>query len=135
MRRSAMRWLVLAAMTVCAGVAAAPSDIHEYRLDNGMKILVREDHRAPVVVSQVWYRVGSVDEYRGVTGVSHVLEHMMFKGTDDLEPGEFSEIIARHGGNDNAFTGRGYTAYFQTIAAEHLELTRRPSTRWPAPAA
>ncbi|MDX1609229.1 MAG: pitrilysin family protein [Halofilum sp. (in: g-proteobacteria)] len=116
---------LLAVVALGSAGAAGATEIHHYELDNGMQILVREDHRAPVVVSQVWYRVGSVDEHRGVTGVSHVLEHMMFKGTDELGPGEFSETIARHGGSDNAFTGREYTAYFQRIAAEHLELCLR----------
>jgi len=97
------------------------SSVHEYELDNGMKVLVRPDQRAPVVVSQVWYRVGSVDEHRGVTGISHALEHMMFKGTDDFGPGEMSEVIARLGGEENAFTSRDYTAYYQQIGAQHLE--------------
>lgn len=117
--------LLLAAAALGMSASAGASEIHSFELDNGMKVLVREDHRAPVVVSQVWYRVGSVDEYRGVTGVSHVLEHMMFKGTDDLGPGEFAEIIARHGGSQNAFTGREYTAYYERIATEHLELCLR----------
>jgi zinc protease len=120
-----MRSWLLALALLAPAVSASAADVHEFELDNGMRVMVREDHRAPVVVSQVWYRVGSIDEHRGITGVSHVLEHMMFKGTDELGPGEFSEIIARHGGNDNAFTGRGYTAYFQTIAAEHLALCLR----------
>jgi zinc protease len=94
----------------------------EHLLDNGMKLIVREDHRAPVVVSQIWYRIGSSYEYDGITGVSHVLEHMMFKGTAKLEPGEFSEIIAANGGSDNAFTSRDYSAYFQRISADRLEL-------------
>lgn len=111
----------LALVASAAGAAAEP-ETHEFELDNGMKVLVRPDRRAPVVVSQVWYRVGSVDEHRGITGVSHVVEHMMFKGTDDLRPNEFSEIVARHGGNHNAFTGRDYTGYYQQIAAEHLDL-------------
>lgn len=87
-----------------------------------MKVIIREDHRAPVVVSQVWYRIGSTYEYDGITGVSHVLEHMMFKGTKNLEPGEFSEIIAANGGSENAFTSRDYTAYFQRIASDRLEI-------------
>lgn len=103
-------------------VAADPPKIHEHELDNGMKVLVHTDRRAPVVVSQVWYRVGSVDEHRGITGVSHVLEHMMFKGTDDHGPGEMSDIIARHGGSENAFTSFDYTAYYEQVAAEHLGL-------------
>ncbi len=96
--------------------------IHSYQLDNGMKILVQEDHRSPVVVSQVWYRVGGSYEHDGITGVSHVLEHMMFKGTKNYGPGEFSEIIAANGGSENAFTGKDYTAYFQRIASDRLEL-------------
>lgn len=107
---------------LAVGADDAPDKVHEYRLDNGMKVLVRTDRRAPVVVSQVWYRVGSVDEHRGVTGVSHALEHMMFKGTENYGPGEMSNIIARHGGSENAFTSHDYTAYYQQIAAEHLGL-------------
>ena len=122
MKRIAVFALALAVMFGTAGVGATPAKIHEFQLDNGMKVLVRADRRAPVVVSQVWYRVGSIDEHRGITGVSHVLEHMMFKGTDDHGPGEMSEIIARHGGRENAFTSYDYTAYYQQIAAEHLGL-------------
>lgn len=104
-------------------LAALPAlaQITEYRLDNGMKVIVKEDHRAPVVVSQVWYKVGSSYEPDGVTGISHVLEHMMFKGTEKFGPGEFSRIISALGGNENAFTSRDYTAYFETLAVEHLE--------------
>ena len=105
--------------------ADAGQAVYEYQLDNGLKILVRPDQRAPVVVSQVWYKVGSSYEYNGITGISHMLEHMMFKGTQQLKPGEFSEIIALHGGRENAFTSRDYTAYFQTISHEHLELCLR----------
>ncbi len=105
------------------GAWAAPQRTHESVLSNGMKIVVREDHRAPVVVSQVWYRVGSTYEPPGMTGLSHVLEHMMFKGTKHLEPGEFSKIVARFGGQENAFTSRDYTGYYQVLAAEHLELS------------
>jgi len=94
----------------------------EYELDNGMKLVVREDHRAPVVVSQVWYRIGASYEHGGISGVSHVLEHMMFKGTKSLKPGEFSEIIAKNGGKENAFTSKDYTAYFQRISSDRLEL-------------
>ena len=94
----------------------------ETMLDNGMKIIVREDHRAPVVATQVWYRIGSTYEHDGISGVSHVLEHMMFKGTKKLKPGEFSEIIAANGGSDNAFTSRDYTGYHQRIASDRLEI-------------
>jgi zinc protease len=94
----------------------------EKTLDNGLKVIVREDHRAPVVVSQLWYHIGSTYEHEGITGVSHVLEHMMFKGTSDLKPGEFSEIIAKNGGSENAFTSKDFTAYYQTIASDRLEI-------------
>jgi len=102
--------------------AAGSSVVHEYRLDNGMRILVKEDHRAPVAVSMVWYGAGSMDEFNGTTGVAHVLEHMMFKGTPKVPMGEFSRQIARAGGRDNAFTSRDYTAYFQTLHRDRLAL-------------
>ena len=87
-----------------------------------MKVLVQPDHRSPVAVSQIWYKVGGSYEYPGVTGISHAVEHMMFKGTDKLKPGEFSEIIAANGGSENAFTGKDFTAYFQRISSDRLEL-------------
>ncbi len=96
---------------------------HEYFLSNGLKLVVQEDHRAPVAVVQVWYRVGSSFEYDGITGVSHALEHMMFKGTETIPPGKFSEIVAEQGGEENAFTSSDYTAYFQTWSADNLELS------------
>ncbi|MCK4834086.1 MAG: insulinase family protein [Gammaproteobacteria bacterium] len=96
--------------------------VQSYQLSNGMKILVIENHRAPVMVSQIWYKVGASYEHDGITGISHVLEHMMFKGTEKYPAGEFSEIIAANGGEENAFTGQDYTAYFQKIANDRLEL-------------
>ena len=99
----------------------AMAQVSEYKLSNGMKVIVKEDHRAPVVVSQVWYRVGSSYEPDGITGISHALEHMMFKGTEEYGPGEFSRIVSALGGSENAFTSRDYTAYFETLAVEHLE--------------
>ncbi|PIE36962.1 MAG: peptidase M16 [Gammaproteobacteria bacterium] len=96
--------------------------VYTHQLANGMKILVKVDRRAPVVVNQIWYKVGSSYEHNGITGISHMLEHMMFKETENLKIGEFSEIVAENGGRDNAFTGRDYTAYFQTIAADRLPL-------------
>jgi zinc protease len=99
--------------------------VHEYILDNGLKVLVQPDRRSPVVVSQVWYKVGSSYEPEGITGISHILEHLMFKGTDELKPGEFSELIANNGGEDNAFTSFDYTAYFQRISSDNLELCLR----------
>ena len=99
------------------------AQVHEFTLANGMKVLVKEDHRAPVVVSQIWYKVGSSYEHNGITGVSHVLEHMMFKGTEKHGPGEFSRIIAENGGSENAFTGADYTAYFQQLEKSRLAIS------------
>ncbi|MCI0654875.1 MAG: insulinase family protein [Methylococcaceae bacterium] len=112
---------ILFFLCLSAVVVPAQPEVSERRLENGLKILVKEDHRAPVVVSQVWYKVGSSYEYGGITGISHILEHMMFKGTKKHPPGDFSRIIAENGGQENAFTGRDYTAYF-----ESLEKTRLP---------
>ncbi len=93
-----------------------------FTLDNGMEVVVIEDHRAPVVVQMVWYRAGSADELVGQSGVAHFLEHLLFKGTETLEPGEFSATVAANGGSDNAFTSFDYTAYFQRVAADRLPL-------------
>ncbi len=103
--------------------ANAANAVHEYKLDNGLKLIVKEDHRAPVMVSQVWYKVGSSYEHDGITGVSHVLEHMMFKGTEAYPSGQFSQIISENGGSENAFTSRDYTAYFQTMEATRLPVS------------
>ncbi len=94
-------------------------------LANGLQVVVIENHRAPVVAHMVWYKVGAADDPPGKSGLAHYLEHMMFKGTAELKSGEFSDIIARHGGDENAFTSYDYTAYFQTVAVEHLELMMR----------
>jgi zinc protease len=115
------RLVVLIPMVLALVPAAGLAQVSEFRLGNGMKVVVKQDHRAPVVVTQVWYKVGSSYEPDGVTGVSHALEHMMFKGTEKVPAGEFSRIISQLGGSENAFTGRDYTAYFQTLAVEHLE--------------
>lgn len=96
-----------------------------FTLDNGMDVVVIEDHRAPVVQHMVWYRAGSADEPVGSSGVAHFLEHLLFKATDTLEAGEFSATVAANGGNDNAFTSYDYTAYFQRVAADRLELMMR----------
>ncbi len=101
----------------------AQAEVHEFMLDNGLKLLVKEDHRAPVVVSQVWYKVGSSYEHDGITGISHALEHMMFKGTEKYPAGEFSRIISANGGEENAFTGTDYTAYFQTMEKSRLKIS------------
>ncbi|GAA3856685.1 pitrilysin family protein [Celeribacter arenosi] len=104
------------------GAPALASDISTYRLDNGMEVVVLEDHRAPVVVNTVWYRIGAADEPAGKSGIAHFLEHLMFKGTDDLAAGELSETVTRNGGSDNAFTSWDYTAYYQRVAADRLDL-------------
>lgn len=112
---------VLSIAMITPGLATAK--VHEYQLDNGLKILVKEDNRAPVVVSQIWYKVGGSYEHDGITGVSHALEHMMFKGTEKYAPGQFSRIISENGGRDNAFTGPDYTAYFQTLEKSRLKIS------------
>ena len=101
---------------------AAQPITNEFKLDNGLKIIVREDHRAPVVVVQVWYLTGGMDEFNGTSGVAHVLEHMMFKGTNDVPAGQFSKTISANAGKDNAFTNRDYTTYFEQLRNDKLEL-------------
>src|SRR4030066_1338875 len=96
-------------LVLAAGLLVACSPAQEATLDNGLKIGVKEDHRAPVVVSQIWYKVGASDEPDGLTGISHVLEHMMFKGTSNHKNGEFSRIIAENGGREKALTRREHT--------------------------
>jgi zinc protease len=119
---------------LCAAVAALPlslgaegisDQVTSFDLDNGMQVVVIEDHRAPVIVHMVWYRAGSADEWAGVSGVAHFLEHLLFKGTETLAPGEFSKVVAANGGNDNAFTSFDYTGYWQRVAADRLELMMR----------
>ena len=105
--------------------AATTAGVAEHELANGLRVIVKPDRRAPVAVTMVWYRIGSVDEQNGATGVAHVLEHMMFKGTKTVAPGEFSKLIAAAGGRDNAFTSRDYTGYFQTMHKSELPLSFR----------
>jgi len=109
-------------IVLALAVGSAQAAVTDVTLDNGMRVIVQEDHRAPVMVSQVWYRAGSMDEFNGTTGVAHVLEHMMFKGTQAVPPGEFSKKIAAAGGRENAFTSRDHTAYFQQMQKDRLEL-------------
>ncbi|MFN9773124.1 MAG: M16 family metallopeptidase [Burkholderiales bacterium] len=106
--------------TQAAPGAASSAQAFERTLPNGMKVLVKRDNRAPTAVHMVWYRAGSMDEVNGRTGVAHVLEHMMFKGTKTLAPGEFSRRVAAMGGRENAFTSRDYTGYFQQIHTSRL---------------
>ena len=125
MKEGVMNNRLLYTVLLCLPVFAtlAETKVSERVLPNGLKVLVKEDHRSPVAVSQVWYKVGSSYEPGGITGVSHMLEHMMFKGTDKHPVGEFSKIIAENGGEENAFTGQDYTAYFQTMEASRLAVS------------
>ena len=109
------------ALAVPAATAAAP-EATTFVLENGLKGVVIEDRRAPVVTHMVWYRVGSADEPAGQSGIAHFLEHLMFKGTTTLGDGAFSRTVRDHGGSDNAFTSTDYTGYFQRIAADRLAL-------------
>jgi zinc protease len=98
-------------------------EVHEFTLDNGLHLIVKEDHRSPVVVSQVWYQIGASYEQEGKTGLSHMLEHMMFKGTEKYPLGDFSRIMAVNGARQNAFTGTDYTAYFQILEKSRLPIS------------
>ena len=113
-------FFLLASPLSWAATSNAPQT-HEFNLSNGLKLIVREDHRAPTVALMVWYRAGSMDETNGRTGVAHVLEHMMFKGTTKVKAGDFSRLVAAVGGRENAFTSRDYTAYFQQVEKSKLE--------------
>lgn len=123
-RLRAVLCLPLALATLAAGALAAQAadDVTAFTLDNGMEVVVIEDHRAPVAVHMVWYRTGAADEPEGKSGIAHFLEHLMFKGTDEVGPGEFSALVEAQGGSDNAFTSWDYTAYFQRVAADRLDL-------------
>ncbi len=113
--------IALTVLFLLTGTASA-SEIREHFLPNGLRIVTVENHKSPVVTFQVWYRVGSRNEVTGKTGISHLLEHMMFKGTSKYGKGEYSGIVARNGGNENAFTSQDYTAYFQNISSDRLEI-------------
>jgi hypothetical protein len=116
---------IAAAIALSVAPAAALPQPDAFTLRNGMQVVVIEDRRAPVVTHMVWYRVGAADEPRGASGIAHYFEHLMFKGTRAVPSGEFSRIVARNGGEDNAFTSWDYTAYFQRIAADRLDLVMR----------
>ncbi len=116
-----MASLMLAMNAATPVKAASQSRVTEFTLANGMQVVVVPDRRAPVVTHMVWYRVGAADEPKGVSGIAHFLEHLMFKSTDKIPMGEFSKIVAKLGGQDNAFTGHDVTSYFQRISKERLE--------------
>lgn len=128
MRRPLMSRLSPPALLVCAALMAPAAtaeiaeDVTHFTLPNGLETVVIPDHRAPVVVQMLWYRIGSADERPGKSGIAHYLEHLMFKGTDKLEAGELSRTVTANGGMDNAFTSYDYTAYFQRIASDRLPL-------------
>lgn len=109
-------------LTPAAGAASRSSgpQVTHFKLDNGMEVVVIPDHRAPVVTHMVWYRNGSADDPAGKSGIAHFLEHLMFKGTTNHKQGEFSNMVAELGGQENAFTSNDFTAYFQRVAKEHL---------------
>ena len=111
-----------AAFATFAPVLTQAEEVTTFQLDNGMDVVVIEDHRAPVVVHMLWYRAGSADEPVGSSGVAHYLEHLLFKATDTVESGEFQRVVAENGGSDNAFTSYDYTGYFQRVAADRLPL-------------
>ena len=114
--------LALLVLSSLSGAQAKVFNPTTFTLNNGMQVVLVENHRVPVVTHMVWYQVGSADEGPGETGIAHFLEHLMFKGTRKRKPGEFSQIVARNGGQENAFTSTDYTAYFQTIAVDRLEM-------------
>jgi zinc protease len=114
--------LILGLGLTAHGAAAAVFNPTTFTLSNGLQVVVIENHRAPVITNMVWYKVGAADESPGETGLAHFLEHLMFKGTPTIKPQEFSKIIARNGGQDNAFTTQDYTAYHEQVASDRLEL-------------
>ena len=103
--------------------AGLRESVFEAVLPNGLKVILLENHKVPLITFQVWYRVGSRNEAWGKTGLSHVLEHMMFKGTEKIGPLEFSRIVQENGGNDNAFTSRDYTAYFENLSSDRVQVS------------
>lgn len=105
--------------------AAQKFDVESFTLGNGMQVVVLPNHRVPAVTQTVWYRIGAADDPRGKSGLAHFLEHLMFKGTETIAPGEFSKLIAQAGGRDNAFTAADYTGYHQTVASDQLGLLMR----------
>ncbi len=122
MRVQLLTLTIAMGMITQTAAQAAVFEPETFTLDNGLEVIVVSNHRAPVITHWLWYKVGSADSPWGQSGIAHFLEHLMFKGTENLEAGEFSKIVARNGGNDNAMTSQDFTAYFQTIARDRLEL-------------
>jgi len=114
--------LLFLILSVAISEAGLKENVFETALPNGLKVILLENHKAPLVTFQIWYRVGSRNESWGKTGLSHMLEHMMFKGTEKVGPEEFSRIVQENGGNDNAFTSRDYTAYFENMSTDRVQI-------------
>ena len=120
--------LILFALVTPAALSPARAELfeaHGFTLANGLQVVVIPNHRAPIVTQMVWYKVGAADEPTGTSGIAHFLEHLMFRGTKTVAPGDFSRIVAQNGGEDNAFTTHDYTAFFQNVAADRLELVMK----------
>src|ERR1700742_2043978 len=131
-QETARSGLLLLAVLFCfiASAAVSPAraelfEAHEFTLANGLQVVVIPNHRAPIVTQMVWYKVGAADEPMGSSGIAHFLEHLMFRGTKTVAPGDFSRIVAENGGEDNAFTTHDYTAFYQNVAADRLELVMK----------
>ena len=120
-----LRLAVICALALAPIAAKAAENVSEFTLDNGLEIVVIEDTRVPAVVHMMWYRTGAADEPPGQSGIAHFVEHLMFKGTDELESGEFSRVVEANGGSDNAFTSWDFTGYFQRVASDRLGLMMR----------
>lgn len=118
-----MKFLSVLLLGICSLAFGATSVVQDFRLNNGLTLIVKQDHRAPVVLSSVWYKVGSSYEADGITGISHMLEHMMFRGTKKYLPGEFDRLISEVGGQQNAMTTDDFTMYYQMLPASQLELS------------
>lgn len=121
MRQALLTFALLCLTALPSKAFAKTFNAESVTLDNGLQLVVIPNHRAPVVTHMVWYKVGAADEPMGLSGMAHYFEHLMFKGTNKIAPGDFSKIVKELGGNDNAFTSQDYTAYYQSIAVEHLE--------------
>ena len=122
LRHIAAAFLLVGGLTLASKANATEELVTTFTLENGMDVVVVEDHRVPVVQHMVWYRAGSADEPAGTSGIAHFLEHLLFKATDKMAAGEFSATVAANGGQDNAFTSYDYTAYFQRVASDRLDL-------------
>lgn len=125
LRRLAAPAVALSLVSTTTPANGAVFNPASFMLSNGLQVVVISNHRAPIAIQMVWYRVGAADEAIGESGVAHFLEHLMFKGTKEIPSGEFSKIVAANGGQDNAFTSHDYTAYFQRVAKDRLELVMK----------